>query len=536
MNPRNTAFAALIFVTLYNLIFFQSGFGISAGLFFLILNIYFFLSRSTAAGNQNFGLLCSVLSITFAFLFSFRANLVVQLTDFLAAGFFSLIALFFYKYPGEVVYRILSFIGIPFLVIEKSLASLLLLLKNKDKNTPEDKDKYSPNAALLRGVVMTIPIFIILLFLLIQADPIFGKLTENLFKNIGERSIISAVLFTALLGLGLSKFIEKTTNRQELTISPGKSHELSVLTGSIIALFGVFILIQFRYLFFSVGERELGQLGITSLTYSEYVRKGFFELLIAATLSSGIILYIFKFLHHLKGKQKLLLQISSAVFTIETGLLLLSAAKRLALYADAHGLTRARVFGFILLLWLAVILAIFLIRVFKQMKEKEFFAGTALATLMLLALINVINVDGLIAEKYKPTVNGEIDYYYLSNLSADASGVWRESISDAERLVNQLEGLNELNIEDNRKLYWVYSTIKELNFKTGHLEVKYNNLKWQEFNFSEYTAWREVEKNQTIYNQIPDLLSRIEKLNIKISEEVRRNTRLDRSIDPPFLR
>ncbi|MBI2338733.1 DUF4173 domain-containing protein [Candidatus Daviesbacteria bacterium] len=363
INIKNTAVAALVFVFVYNILFFQSGWGIGIGIFFLFLNIYFFFTKEQTSRNLNLALFSSVLSILFAFLFSFRGNEIVKFIDLSVAIFFSLTALYLYKYSEDLRFQIPPFLLIPLLVTERSIKGLLDILKTKNTSS-----------ALIRGLLITFPLVGILLLLLTLADPIFGKLTQNIFESIGKRTIISSVLFTILMGFGLSKFIKKISDKQEIAIPEDKSHELSIISGSIITLFAVFIIIQLRYLFTSVGERELHQLGINSLTYSEYVRKGFFELLIAASLASGVIIYIFRYLHYLKGNQKLLLQFFSALLTLETGLILLSAIKRLTLYADAHGLTRARVFGFIFLVWLALLLFIFLIKVFKEFKEKEFFA------------------------------------------------------------------------------------------------------------------------------------------------------------------
>lgn len=529
MNIKNTAFAALGFVVLYNFLFFKTGFGIGTTLFVLFLNIYFFLTKNNEK-HLNLALFSSVTSVLFAFLFAFVGNGIVQLIDLTLSFFFALTSLYLYRFSGSLLFKIFHFLFIPLGVIEKSLGSLLNSFKQADQTVDSPKNSHS---SLIRGFLITIPIFVILLILLTQADPIFNKFAGDFFKNIGERTVISAILFTALLSLGLTKFLPKTHDAVNETISEGKSSELLIITSSIIGLFAIFIIIQFRYLFLGVGERELHELGINSLTYSEYVRKGFFELLIAASIVCGVILYIFKYLHNLKDSSKQLIQISSALLTIETGLLLLSAVKRLALYADAHGLTRARVFGFIFLIWLALLLTIFFIRVFRELREKEFFASASFVTITALILINIINIDNLIAQKYKPTVNGEVDYYYLTSLSTDAASSWQESIQYAENTVTKLESLNEITPEDNRKLYWAMRTTQQLKIKIAAVLEKNT---WQTFNFSEYQAYRLITDNKDEFNKVSSLSERITKLQTKVSAEVQSRTQLDRSTNPPLLR
>lgn len=529
MNIKNTAFAALGFVVIYNLLFFKTGFGIGTTLFILLLNIYFFLAKNDDK-HLNLALFSSVASVLFAFLFAFRGNGIVQLVDLALSFFFALTSLYLYRYSGSLLFKVSRFLLIPFAVTERSLISLLSSSKQSDQTSESSKNSYS---SLIRGLLITIPIFIILLILLAQADPIFGKFTGDFFKNIGERTIVSAILFIALLSLGLIKFFPKTHETINQTIPEGKSSELLVITTSIIGLFAIFIIIQFRYLFLGVGERELHELGINSLTYSEYVRKGFFELLIAAAIVCGVILYIFKYLHNLENSQKQIIQIFSSILTIETGLLLLSAVKRLGLYADAHGLTRARVFGFIFLIWLGLLLAIFFIRIFKELREKEFFASCVFVTLTALVLVNIINIDGLIALRYRPTVNGEVDYYYLTSLSTDATAAWAPSIEYVQETVNRLEGLNEITPEDNRKLIWASMTMEQLKSKIAAVLEKNT---WQTFNFSEYQAYRFVTEKRWEFDKISSLSERIAKLQSKVSAEVQRSTQLDRSTNPPLLR
>lgn len=536
MSIKNTAIAALIFVLFYNFLFFHTGMGVGTGFLFLALNLYFFFIRNKYSKNLTFAIYSSIVGMLFAFLFSYRNNAIVQLINLCAAIFFSLVSLYLYKYSEKVLFQIPEFILLPLLILKDSFQGMLDLFKQDSWSSSESLEK-DVTSSLIRGLVITVPVIAVLLFLLTQADPIFSKLTHNLLTNIGERTVVSLIIFIGLMSFGLAKFLEKILDQKEPTsVSIGKSHELTIIAGSVLSLFAVFIIVQFRYLFFAVAEGELNQLGINSLTYSEYVRKGFFELLIASTIASGVIIYVLKFLHHLKDSQKLLVQTLSAILTVETGLLLLSAVKRVALYADTHGLTRARVFGYIFLIWLSVLLAIFLIRIFKEMKREWFFATTLISVLIAFLLINLINIDGLIATKYKPTVNDEIDYFYLTSLSTDAAGSWKNAIEDSTRIINTLEKVDRISTEDNRKLYWTRVTLYRLNDHIGYLNNKYKVIKqWQSINLSEYDAYITITDNMGYFGQIPALINAVNNLDSKVTDDVRRDTPLDRSTQPPLL-
>lgn len=572
MSNKTIVLAALVFVLIYNLLFFHTSFGIGTGLLFLIINLYFFVIRNPKDPSLPFALTSSTVAVLFGFLFAYRSNIVIQLINFFAAGFFSLTALALYKGLGRPSLQLPVFLSIPFSAVGNLLMGIFQVFKKESWPTANSGSSIFL-ASVLKGLAILVPIAGLLLILLARADPIFSKLTQDFLSQVGERTAVSLILFLVMLGIGISKFKEKLIDTEEVArVGDGKSHELIVITGGVLLLFTLFIGVQFRYLFSSVGEGDLASLGINSLTYSEYVRKGFFELLIASVIACGVIVYSLRFIHHLKNAQKLLVQILSGILTIETGLLLLSAVQRLSLYADAHGLTRVRVFGFIFLVWLATLLAIFLIRVIKQMKKEWFFGSVMTITLIALLSINVFNIDGLIAtSKYVPTVNEEVDYYYLTNLSPDAYQSWKPALQDIDQMLSELEQKAQLSADDNRRLNWAVRTMNNLNIRMSYLVSKYGSVDemvkwyqgtgrgsdgitqikdsngknlpvglagqrtWQAFNLAEYIAYISIVKDFSLFNSLGTFQDRRNKLMIRVSDEVQRNTPIDRSTQPPLM-
>lgn len=78
--------AAIAFVFLYNLLFFKHSLNVAWGIFFLLLNYFYFL-LSKDSQNKKLGIIFSSLSITFGFLFGFRDNDIVQAANILLAFF-----------------------------------------------------------------------------------------------------------------------------------------------------------------------------------------------------------------------------------------------------------------------------------------------------------------------------------------------------------------------------------------------------------------------------------------------------------------
>src|SRR5476649_111368 len=87
MRFINTLIAALVIVFLYNILFFQVDLGLGLGVFYILLHVYFFISRNKKTPYFPFAVSSSVLSVLFAFLYALRANPNVQSTNFVSAIF-----------------------------------------------------------------------------------------------------------------------------------------------------------------------------------------------------------------------------------------------------------------------------------------------------------------------------------------------------------------------------------------------------------------------------------------------------------------
>lgn len=544
---KKLIFSSLGFVLLYNLLFFETDNGVGTGLLFLCLNAFYFLIKGHKIINLRLAITSSVFAVAFGFLIGFRSNEVIQFLNLITATFFSLCALYFYKSDNRFSFENLQFILIPVFVTSNSISSTFSFLSSgkvsiEGKNDPR-------MSSIMRGLIIAVPLTFILFLLLTHADPVFNRLSQKFFENIWQRIVVSVVVFVGLISFGLTKLKEAYSQNTEVKQNSGKALEVLIVTGSIVCLFAVFIAIQFQYFFSNIGEGELQRLGITSLTYSEYVRKGFFELLAASVISSLVMIYVTKHLHKIDGKQKVWIQAISVTLIFEILLLLLSAGQRINLYQAAHGLTRARVLGFIFLIWLSVILAVIFIRVIKEIKKELIFDVSLYLSVILLLAVNIINIDGLIATKYRPSVNSEIDYFYLTSLSPDGAESWVDALSDAKNTLDKLEIMQDISTENYRQFYWAKSTLYNLNNKFKYLNDKYGELKidepvkidtlrmrkWQSFISGEYSAYQKILENKELFNQLPDLLQKTQLIDSKTSDEVRRNAPLDRATEPPLI-
>lgn len=519
---------ALLLVLAYNLVFFKTGFGLGFALFILFINSAFYFFTDPQSKNKTPGKFASAVSVLFAFLTVFRANELILVINGMAAVFFELVALYFYKGLDEFTFKIPDFILAPVITFFKGVDSIFKLFS--PQTFQDEKVDSQIFKSVAKGVLIAIPVLAVLLFLLTQADPVFSKITGDILSNSFERTLFSALVFVGMLCLSLVS-IRNRESSTEQSVHSHKGYELTVLLSSVAVLFGLFIAVQFQYLFSQTAEHDLAELGVSTLTYSEYVRKGFFELMTATVITGGILMYVLSNVFRMKDKQRVIVQTFSSVVVLETLMLIVSAAQRVNLYQLEHGLTRARVFGFIFYVYLAVFLVLLMIQILKRMGNKPFFVSHVLLGLASLLTVNVLNVDGLIAKDYKPTVNGETDYYYISSLSPDAHEAWDEILTDAENFVTSAEALPELSSDDLRRLLYISDSVGFL----GHRYTQVGNKKWQEFNITRNAAYTAALENDLL-RRVDEIKLRVEALNKKASGKARENIRLDRDTSPPLVR
>jgi hypothetical protein len=364
-----------------------------------------------------------------------------------------------------------------------------------------------------------------------QADPIFGKLTQNFLSSIFERALISFILFMGMLGFAKVRLQKEHSEESLVLPEGGRGYEFIMVLGAVAILFGIFIMIQFQYLFSQPSTAQLQEIGIQSLTYSEYVRKGFFELLIVAGLVIGIISFVIRSLKKIGGKEKILIQTFGGMVVLETSLILWSDFQRLILYAQENGLTRARIIGFIFLVYLAYLLVVMLIELVYRMTQKQLFGVIIPVTLLVLASFTLVNIDGLIATQFKPTVNKEIDYFYITSLSSDTYPVWKEAISDATQTIAEAQSKEKLDAEDYRKLFYVRQTLESIQFQMRQTE----NKNWQSYNFAQASARSYIADNKETFSRINQLIETANLLDQRVDQNIKSTTTLDRDVTPPLV-
>lgn len=121
--------------------------------------------------------------------------------------------------------------------------------------------------------------------------------------------------------------------------------EASIALLAVDALFAVFVVLQAAYLF-----GGLDTLAVSGMTYSEYARRGFFELIAVAALA-GVVLMT---LDAVVDRRAIVFRWAGVALGLLTGAVLVSAVARLTLYQQAYGWTELRFYALLAIGWLGV--------------------------------------------------------------------------------------------------------------------------------------------------------------------------------------
>jgi hypothetical protein len=299
--------------------------------------------------------------------------------------------------------------------------------------------------AISRGLVVALPLVLIFGALLMSADAMFQHLVGSLSINFDPSHIViitivtwlttgflHGAIFGKVLAVPTNIFAPPTPSIMMGEASTPQSAELAdtaqakwfgitettIVLGALDLLFLSFVLIQARYFF---GGAALVQ-ATTGLTYAEYARRGFFELVMVAALALPLLLAA----HWMISKEPvaairrfrfLAVSMIGLLFVIMT-----SALLRMLLYQREYGLTEDRLYASALMIWLSIVFVWFSITVLRNQRQR-FAWGALAAALFVMTTLHALNPDAFIVRVNMAHAqrNGRIfDARYNSSLSADA--------------------------------------------------------------------------------------------------------------------
>ena len=350
--------------------------------------------------------------------------------------------------------------------------STYLKTKGEQEASPEKAERKRKLFVILISAVFTLPLLALITAILSHADYVFNKMVEKIFsfemlKKIFEDtawleiSLLTVFVFFFSYGLFsyLGTFPFSPDGTKKVSYDPTIAITAGILLDTVYLLFS---LIQIMYLF--IGNLSLPE----GISYAEYARKGFFELLFICALNLCLVLLGKKLFSENK-----ILKIILTVMCGCTYIMTASSAIRLTMYISFYYLSFARVLAFWALIVISVLLTGLLVHVWTE--KINLFRFSLRVILIAYTILAFSHADYFITE------------FNLSNINPDSSFFVSEGYNDYDYILSQ-------TCLDAAPVIEKYNMAKKYRF--------YDNndfdrpIKIRNFNLSRYIAKQVREANK----------------------------------------
>ncbi len=330
------------------------------------------------------------------------------------------------------------------------------------------------------GALLAVPALIVFGALLMGADSMFRRLiVDTFFFNLPN--LAGHILTIAFLAWIVAGTLRAILLGRKITIRGAESRvysmgatEISVALGLVDLLFFAFVCVQFRY-FFGGAARVMVTPG---LTYAEYARTGFFELVTVAALVLPMLLGAHWLARKETAGDRKAFAATAGVMVLLVFIIMASALERMRIYQQQYGLTELRVYTTAFMLWLAAVLAWFALTVLRG-RRKRFAFGAMVTGFAAIVALNVLSPDALIARVniQRAAQGKKFDANYTASLSADA-------------VPAILEGLQRLPQKEKCALA---ARVRQ-NWSQGE------SPGWRSWNYSRRRAGKMISENSALLN------------------------------------
>ena len=234
--------------------------------------------------------------------------------------------------------------------------------------------------ALLRGVLVAAPLLLVFTVLFAAADAVFAATARRVLQlpfrlpvlELLDRTVVVLVVTWVVAGAlvvaaGVRVMKPPPVDPESRGAEPAEGEaaeapgaagangagfrignlEALVVLVALDLLFAAFVALQVAYLF-----GGLDTLAASGLTYADYARRGFFELLAAAALAAAVVAVLDA---RVRPRSRAFVVAAVGLVAL-TGVTLVSSFLRLRLYQDAYGWTELRFWVLLSIGWLAAAL------------------------------------------------------------------------------------------------------------------------------------------------------------------------------------
>lgn len=314
-------------------------------------------------------------------------------------------------------------LGILAVVANTSVGGLSLLFKEIKWGEVSRGGWRQRGLAILRGVLIALPLLCLFGALFASADPAFRYYVNQLFDwNFDFRSHLFWTFFWAWGAAGMLRAVTIKEWKRPEKEAPAKALagfiEIAIALASLDILFLAFVIVQFRF-FFGGAQYVRETIG---MTYTQYARGGFFELVWVSFLTLPMLLVAHALVPRDSKRAGLIFTALSGALVALLFVIMASAIMRMRLYMLWDGLTELRLYTTAFMGWLTLVFVWFLATVLRGRRERFAF-GALVAGFLVLFALDWVSPDNLIEQVNlsRPNVETAFDGAYNASLSADAA-------------------------------------------------------------------------------------------------------------------
>jgi hypothetical protein len=270
----------------------------------------------------------------------------------------------------------------------------------------------------LRALVLTAVLLLVFGRLFASADAVFASYVPELDLGTLPARVVVGVL-VAVAAATLAHLALAPPGWSDLTVPPGRPAgrlEWLLPLLALDAMVLAFVTVQVGALL--GGHRHV--LETAGLTYAEYTRQGFAQLVVATALTLVVVAVAARRAPRTTERDRLVTRIVLGILCVGTLGVVASALRRMDLYVDAFGLTRLRMFVVVFELVLGVVLVLVLVAGIRWRGGWLPRAVAQVAAVSMLALAAVNPDAQIVRHNTTADLDTRLDISYLQGLSADA--------------------------------------------------------------------------------------------------------------------
>jgi hypothetical protein len=390
----------------------------------LVASVVFIARWRRVALNGSGGWL-AIPVLLFAASFAWRDSPVLEALSLLALGLSLALALLRAQAGQLILAGVMEYLLSALIAAFNAFSGAIRLFVEDIQWKEIPHDGWTRHAgAILRGLAIALPLLLIFGGLLVTADAVFSDIISRAFDWDFPAIVIHSFV-TLWIAWMVCGFMRGILLGKEMTVTAGGRPqslylgitEISIALGLLDALFLSFVVVQFKYFFGGAARVQ----AVPGLTYAEYARSGFFELVSVAALVLPLLLIAHWLLRKERPLNERIFRVLAGTMIILLSVIVGSALQRMRIYQREYGLTELRVYTTAFMGWLALVFGWFALTVLRGKRDRFAFGAVATGFLVILGLM-VVNPDRLIVERNvrHATAGRQFDAYYVASLSADA--------------------------------------------------------------------------------------------------------------------